>query len=170
MVFPIGISIFQGSIFQVSWYLLGVVDLDDWLSFLGTGHKSLCPTHSVDYFPLEPKWEMDLFPEGFIFIMFFPVWLRFDLNCIGGWIWFRFWLHHFLYFNVWGIEGKIITSQHVIRSNHHAWIIDQSGSPAAETFDTDMGYWWVFVPYTSRSKKVDMDQALNNDPVQMMHI
>ena len=36
MVFLIGISIFQGSIFQVSWYLLGVVDLDDWLSFLGT--------------------------------------------------------------------------------------------------------------------------------------
>lgn len=93
MVFPIGISIFQGSICQVSWYLLGVVDLDDWFSFLGTGHVSLAQhiLWIIFLWTKSEKWTCSL--KGIkLSVCFFPVWLKFDLNCIGGWICFRFWL------------------------------------------------------------------------------
>lgn len=174
MRFPIGISIFQGSIFQVSWYLLGVVDLDDWLSFLGT-NKSLAQ-HILGIIFLwtkSEKWTYSL--KGLFLSCFFPVWLKFDLNCIGGWICFRFWLHHFFNFNVWGIEGKIIKSQHVIGSNHHAWIIEQSGSPAAETliptWDIE-GFWVVYKTYKNQQgwHGPSSERWLGQHFLQMMHI
>lgn len=174
MVFPIGISIFQGSIFQVSWYLLGVVDLDDWLSFLGT-NISLAQT-LCGLFSFGPKVRNGLVPWRVYFYHVFPVWLKFDLNCIGGWVCFRFWLHHIFWkksmCGEWG--GKIIKSQHVIRSNHHAWIIEHSGSPAAETFDTDMGFWSVFCSINIKNQRgwhgPSSEQWSGPNVLQMMHI